>query len=191
MTGSVFPVGHYMGQRHPEGDHVVRVGLAHETLTEDEFGVWVLSHGTAEIGRGTWTVADVLRLADGTGLTGTEAAVDRLTSVGALVQVEDPVRFAETHRLFPLLVGLGNTEDEPSRYAVGLPGLPPVAVLDEPSHELWQWASLSPSLWHSCEVLAKVAGDLGTPTTPGSVLESALGDVRVLLVNSVAYLDLV
>ena len=41
---TVFPIGHYMGERHPEGLHFVRVGLQHQTMTADEFGVWVLAH---------------------------------------------------------------------------------------------------------------------------------------------------
>ena len=189
---NIFPVGHYMGERHPTGNHVVRVGLEHQTLEPDEFGVWVLSHGTAEIGRGAWTVDDVLALAASAGLSRPEDAIDRLTAVGALVILSsDPMRFAQRYRVQPLLVGLGNSEAEPDRYGLGLPGLPPMAVVDEPSYELWQWGHLAPSLWHTCEVRAKVATGLGESASPAALLKNLLGDLRVLLVNSAAYLDVV
>jgi hypothetical protein len=187
---TVFPVGHYMGERHPAGNHVVRVGLEHQTLDQDEFGVWVLSHGTTEIGKDPWTVDDALALAATAGLSRPQDAIDRLTSVGVLtILPADPIRFARRYRVRPLLVGLGNSEAEPDRYALGLPGLPPMAVVDEPSYELWQWGHLAPSLWHTCEVRAKVATGLGEPTSPTTLLPAVLGDLRVLLTNSAAYLD--
>jgi hypothetical protein len=188
---NVFPVGHYIGERHPDQLHLVRLGPAHQTLTADEFGVWILAHGVTE--SRSWTVADVLALADRTELAGAPEAVARLESVGALVQVpaEGQVAFAEAHRLEPLLVGLGNSAEYPDTYAVGLPGNPPVAMLDSGSYELWQWAAVAPSLWQACEVRAKVGAGLGDPTSAADLLDDVLGDLRPLLANSCAYLDVI
>lgn len=176
---TVFPVGHYMGERHPENLHFVRVGLEHQTMTEDEFGVWVLSHHESP----RWSVENVLAAAAEAALPGAAAAVDRLLSVGLLAMATDPVAFAQSYRLNPLLTGIGNTEEDPDTYAVGLPGQEP-AMLDASSYELWQWSALAPTLWHTCEIRAKV-GDI---STTDAVVE-VLADLHSLLVNNCGYLD--
>lgn len=176
----VFPIGHYVGERHPEGTHLVRVGLAHLTMTPDEFGVWVLAHHDGP----TWTVDDLRAVAGNAGLSA--AALDRLVDAGALAVVADQRSFAGRYRLEPLLVGLGNTREHPETYAVGLPGLPPVAMVDEDSYELWQWAALAPSLWHTCETRAKVSDDA---VRAEELVGGVLAGIRPLLANSCAYLD--
>ena len=90
-----------------------------------------------------------------------------------------------------LLVGLGNSAEYPDTYAVGLPGQQPVAMLDSGGYELWQWTTVAPSLWHACEVRAKVGAGLGDPTSATDLLDDVLGDLRPLLANSCAYLDVV
>jgi hypothetical protein len=135
----VFPVGHYMGERHPEEHHVVRVGLTHQTLTADEFGVWVLAHGAEEIGKGLWTLDAVFDLAEAAGLSGAPGLAASMIESGLLVTVAPgrvaARRFAATYRLNPMLIGLGNTDDEPDRFQLGFPGLPPAAVLDTSAYE--------------------------------------------------------
>jgi hypothetical protein len=180
---NIFPIGHYMGERHPEGLHYVRVGLEHQTMTADEFGVWVLAHGENPL----WTDEDVLSLADKAELPGASEALARLRSVGAVVSVTDEQEFAERYRLVPLLVGLGNTEENPDIYAIGLPGTP-VARVNAGSYELWQWSALAPTLWHTCEVRAKVTED---PVSAAELVSDVLAEARPLLANSCAYLDLV
>ncbi|MGQ0840909.1 hypothetical protein [Actinokineospora sp.] len=187
----VFPVGHYLGERHPEATHIVRVGRERHELTADEFGVWVLAHGSGEVGRGAWTTEDLLALAGPAALAGAAATVDRLAAAGTLVLVRpsDAVAFAETYRMDSLLVGLGNSAADPDHYAVGIPGVAPVALLDASAYELWQWGHLAPTLWQTCEVRAKVSMELGEPVRDTEVLADLLGDLRVLLVSSCAYLD--
>lgn len=176
---TVFPIGHYVGERHPEGLHHVRVGQSHQAMTTDEFGVWVLSHQNSP----QWTVEDVLTLAAQAELPNAQASVDRLLTVGALVEVKDEVAFAQSYRLESLLVGLGNTEEDPDTYRVGLPGQDP-AVLAADSYELWQWAALAPTLWHTCEIRAKLSSHSATDE-----VRTVLRDLRPLLANSCAYLD--
>jgi hypothetical protein len=176
---TVFPIGHYVGERHPEGLHHVRIGLMHQAMTADEFGVWVLAHQDSP----QWTVNDVLALAAQADLPNAAASVERLLAVGALVSVTDPMAFTRTYRLESLLIGLGNTEEDPDTYRVGLPGQEP-AVLKVNSYELWQWAALAPTLWHTCEIRAKLAS-----TDPAEEVPSVLSDLRPLLANSCAYLD--
>jgi len=176
---TVFPIGHYVGERHPEGLHHVRVGQAHQAMTADEFGVWVLSHQDSP----QWTVSDVLTLAAQAELPNAAASVERLLSVGALVTVTDPDAFARSYRLAALQVGLGNTEENPDTYRVGLPGQEP-ALLDATSYELWQWAALAPTLWHTCEISAKLSS-----TNPADEVPTVLQHLRPLLANSCGYLD--
>lgn len=187
---NVFPIGHYVGERHPDGLQLVRVGLVHQTMTPDEFGVWVLAHGTGDAT--SWAETDLLALAAQANLPGVPAAIERLTSVGALARVarDQRVAFAETYRLEPLLVGLGNSAEDPDTFAVGLPGLPPVAMVSAESYELWQWSAISPSLWHTCEVRAKVDVGLGGPAGAADLVDDVLDELRPLLANSCAYLDL-
>lgn len=177
----VFPIGHYLGERTPEVLHYVRIGLEHQTMTEDEFGIWVLGHQDSP----QWSVEDLLAMAVKAGLPEPGEKVDRLLSVGLLVKANDPVEFARSHRLDSLLVGLGNSPEMPDAYAVGLPGQEP-AVLHAGSYELWQWAAVAPSLWHTCEIRSKVAQ---APVSPHAVVQEVLADLRPLLANSCAYLD--
>jgi hypothetical protein len=174
---TVFPIGHYMGERHPEGLHYVRVGLEHQTMTDDEFGVWVLSHQDSP----QWSVENVLSLAAQAELPNAAESVARLQSVGLLATLSDS--FTQSYRLEPLLVGLGNTVETPDVYEVGLPGQEP-AQLTASSYELWQWSALAPSLWHTCEIRTKVTGQ-----SSAEVVEEVLRDLRPLLANSCAYLD--
>jgi hypothetical protein len=176
---TVFPVGHYMGERHPEGLHYVRLGLAHQTMTADEFGVWVLSHQDSP----QWSLEDVLALAAKASLPDAESAAARLLSVGLLTTADDPVAFTRAYRLEPLSVGIGNTTEDPDTYLVGLPDTEP-ARLGASAYELWQWSALAPTLWHTCEIRAKVAGG-----APADLAPALLADLRPLLANSCGYLD--
>lgn len=176
---TVFPIGHYVGQRHPEDLHLVRVGFEHRTMSEDEFGVWILCHQASP----QWTTEDLVTLAASADLTDPGGSVERLRSAGLLVDADDPVGFARSHRLESLLVGFGNTTARPDSYAVGLPGRTPVS-LDAGSYELWQWAAVSPSLWHTCEIRAKVS-----EATPADLVTEVFADLAPLLANSCGYLD--
>jgi len=176
---TVFPIGHYMGERHPEGLHYVRLGLEHQTMTADEFGVWVLSHEDSP----QWSIENVLTLAESANLPSAAESVDRLLSVGLLTTVTDGVAFTQSYRLEPLQAGLGNTEEDPDTYLVGLPGTEP-ARLGEGSYELWQWSALAPTLWHTCEIRAKLA-----ESAPTDIVPDLLADLRPLLANSCGYLD--
>jgi hypothetical protein len=178
---TVFPIGHYMGERHPEDLHYVRVGLQHQTMTADEFGVWVLSHEDSP----QWSIQDVLSLAAKANLPNAKSSTNRLLAVGLLVSVTDKVAFAQSYRLQPLRTGIGNSREAPDRYEIGVPGQDP-ATVEAGSYELWQWSALAPTLWHTCEIRAKVADP---PTSPTDVVDEVLADLRPLLANSCGYLD--
>jgi hypothetical protein len=194
MPASVFPIGHYTGLRADDGGrpvHAVRIGWQQHRLTENAFATWVLAHGTAESGKSPWTEQDLLAAASQEG--GITDAADRLAELiglGLLAVVpERSDEFAKAHRMDVQFVGLGNSPENSELHAVGLPGLGAAALLDQGSYELWQWASLAPTLWHSCQVRASVSAKLDQDVEPIDVLAEVLADLRHLIVHGCAYLD--
>jgi hypothetical protein len=194
MTAILFPVGHYAGQR-PGDDgrpaQSVRIGWKLHRLSDDVFGTWILGHGTAEAGKGPWTATDLIGTAESAGIPAVQSHLDALLELGLLADVtRAPEEFARTHRMDVQFVGLGNSPTRPDRFAIGLPGLGPAALVDPETYELWQWGSLAPTLWHSCQVRASVLAELDRPVEPVEALTSVLGDLRFLLAHGCAYVDI-
>jgi hypothetical protein len=187
MTSHVFPIGQYNGFREP--DQVVRVGWSQHRLEPDAFAVWVLAHGLPEVGKGVWSVADVVAQGKQAGVEEPGAYVERLADAGLIAVVEDGRQFAQRHRMDVMFVGLGNTPDRLEGHAVGIPGLGAAAVLDPDCYELWQWGSVAPTLWHSCEVRATVAAEPSARPDPEAALREILGDLRFLVARGCASLD--
>lgn len=170
---TVFPVGHGAG---PESEHhVVRVGRTAEHLSDAEFDVWALAHH--------WTTAtELVAAAD---VDDAERHIDALLSRGVLTRADDTTEFAHRYRLLPLFSGFGNRPDDLERFAIGVPGLEPQALVSATTYELWQWGWVAPSLWAHCEVLATI----GEPGTPGAQLGVVLDGVAELLSDFVAVLE--
>jgi hypothetical protein len=185
------PVGHDLGAFHDGSGgqcQQVRVGAELVELDDSRYAAWVAAHGDEVVDElpSKQLVAAVDPAVE---FASTHRLVPLVLGLGN--SAEGQVAFAEAHRLEPLLVGLGNSAEYPDTYAVGLPGNPPVAMLDSGSYELWQWAAVAPSLWQACEVRAKVGAGLGDPTSAADLLDDVLGDLRPLLANSCAYLDVI
>ncbi|MFI5713020.1 hypothetical protein [Kribbella sp. NPDC051620] len=184
MIGSVLPIGHYAGRRvHADQViHTVRVGRELHQLPGNAFGLWSLSHDAAVL-----TEAELGRYADRLGISDARSLLDWLVSAGLIVTPGPTAEeFARGHRLGVLFVGLGNSLEEPDRYAVGLPSLGPAAVLDPGRYELWQWGSTAPSLWACCETRASARG-----CRPEDVVDGLLADLKYLTSHGCAYLDVV
>ncbi|MEV8378391.1 hypothetical protein AB0P21_36975 [Kribbella sp. NPDC056861] len=195
MTAPIFPVGHYTGARvdHGRAIHTVRVGWRQHKLDEDAFALWALAHGVPENGKAAWTEADVLRRA-GELRPGEEAVTDRLgtlAAAGLITSVDDEEKFCRTHRLGVLFVGLGNSRQRPDRYSIGLPGHGAAATVDSSTYQLWQWGSVVPTLWHSCELRATMTSAAGRTTSALQLAPEVLGDLRPLIASGCAYLDMV
>lgn len=187
MSTTVFPVGHYGGAR--ESEQVVRVGWSQHRIDENAFGVWVMAHGLPEVGKDPWTVEDILRQCESAGISDAAKQLETLADAGLVAVVDDPTNFARSHRMDVLFVGLGNAPDRLEGHAVGIPGLGTAAVLDPDCYELWQWGSVAPTLWHSCEVRATVTAAHGQTADPVAALTEILGDLRFLIAHGCAYLD--
>jgi hypothetical protein len=192
MTATVFPVGHYTGLRPDDSGHpvhTVRIGWKQHRLTEDVFGTWIFGHGTSEAGN-SWTEHDLLGAATDAGIGDPAACAAELARLGLLVSIpERSEEFARTHRIDIQFVGLGNSPDNPDRYGVGLPGLGTAAMLDPGCYELWQWGSIAPTLWHSCQVRASVTSRHDRQVEPADALAGVLADLRFLVVHGCAYVD--
>ncbi|MEO3744025.1 hypothetical protein [Plantactinospora sp. B5E13] len=198
--GLLLPVGHYLGAVYPGpgeplAHHRLRIGDSVVRLfSEEEFGLWVLAHGLP--GRPVdqpWTpsaLAESVRRRDGRDVT---PLLHELLAEGALAVVtpgtEEAVAFARAHRFRSLLTGLGISPDDPGRFLLGLIGQP-LAVVDEPTYELWQWAPLHGNIWDVCRALVEIDAEPGgRPGDPHLVLGDVLGGLQALLANSAGYLD--
>ncbi|MFF0338332.1 hypothetical protein [Kribbella sp. NPDC004875] len=185
MSTAIFPVGHGAGPLASADSvhHVIRVGRTTEQLSEPELGVWVLAH------RATG-VPDLLTACLEADIDDAKRRLDALLSRGLLVTADDAAGFAERYRLMPLFLGLGNRPEAPDLFAIGVPGLEPLAAVGATTYELWQWGWVAPSLWAHCEVLATIAEQTEDgPGTPGAQLDLVLGGVSELLAGFVAALD--
>ncbi|GAA1607121.1 hypothetical protein GCM10009804_73880 [Kribbella hippodromi] len=182
MTATVFPVGHGAGPL-TSAEHMVRVGRTAEQLTESEFGVWVLAHRWSNL-------PDLLTECSDADIEDAERHVHALLDRGVLVTADDAMTLAQQYRLLPLFIGLGNRRGDPDRFAIGVPGLDPLAVVDATVYELWQWGWVAPSLWAHCEVLATIgAQNESEPAAPNAQLDIVLDGVSTLLSEFVAVLE--
>ncbi|TWD81315.1 hypothetical protein FB561_2427 [Kribbella amoyensis] len=192
-TATLFPIGHYTGRRIGEDGnpaHTIRIGWRHHRLDEDAFGTWVLAHGVPDRGKAAWTEDDVLREAGEAGIPAADH-LRTLSAAGLVASVaDDAEEFARAHRMGVLFVGLGNSPEMPDQFAIGLPGLGTVAGVDPDSYELWQWGSVTPTLWHSCELRASVTSRHEQTVSAREALIDVLGDLRLLIASGCAYLDM-
>ncbi len=201
----VFPVGHYMGPFHPVRNgpakhHIVRVGWETPKLPdEDHLDIWALAHGLpGRIEQTRWTRQAIIDAAEEAEMSDAAATLDNLAKLGLIAEVppgpEQARKFAQSYRMQSLLIGLGNSPDDPVLDGIGLVGIAPVVKVRPRIFEIWQWAHLWPSLWAACEGLAYVAaqGQQPTPETtqPEKVLDVVLEALRTLISRHAAYLDL-
>ena len=200
----VFPVGHYMGAFYPGAGQAlryrkVRIGVDVAQIVGDErFGVWALAHGLPDrLDKGPWTRSALLAAATEAELPDAETHLDALLEQKVLTQVApgtpESIEFAKTHRLQPLMMGLGNSPQDPLSFGLGFVGAPPVVRVPSFLYELWQWGRIGRSLWHTVEMFAKVEREVaqkgaGVPD-PQAVLDRILSQLHVLLAHNAAYLD--
>jgi hypothetical protein len=194
----ILPVGHYTGAEHPPGPgrtrplgsagRTIRIGRSRVSFTDDEpFLVWAAAHrppGDLGAPWGRAEIAAASKVAD------PEPVIDQLLEDGLLVEVTDVESFARRHKAVPILIALGNTPEEPDRYGIGLYGLDPVVTVSPLVYELWQWGTISVSVWAVCEAFA-IANSraTGVPIAAGSVLAEFVAALPALVGSNAVYLD--
>ncbi len=200
----VFPVGHYMGPFHPSRNgpakhHIVRVGWETPKLPDEEHvDIWALAHGLPDRVETTrWTRQAIIEAAQDADMPDAAAILDNLAGLGLIAEVspgtEQAREFAESYRLQSLLIGLGNSPEDPILDGIGLIGIPPVVKVRPRVFEIWQWAHLWPTIWAACEGLAYVSAQGADPspetTEPEQVLDLVLDSLRTLISRNAVYLD--
>lgn len=198
----LFPIGHCIGAYYdlPESDdhfYQVRVGADVMRLDDHRFTLWGMAHATP--GRPPdepWNRAALLAAAGRTAIEGCEQIVDSLIADQLLVETtpgtDSAVDFARRFRLIPLMLGLGNTAEEPWIYSVGMIGMP-LVQMSAMAYDLFEWAHLDANLWLACEGAAATAKRVGIEdplaSDPVQLLNALLGTLHVMLSPNAAYLD--
>jgi hypothetical protein len=199
----IVPIGHYVGVNVPRDGtesefHVVRIGWETYKLEEAEhFAVWALGHGLPEPGGGDtapWTRSALVGAARASGIPNVADALAELMARDLLIEVTpgtaEAVEFARVCRTRSLLVGIGNTFEDPLLYAIGASENAPVVRVSSFAYELWKWGHACDSLWHACHTFA-ATGNPNDPdeTDPERVLTRCLAAIQVLLASGAIYLD--
>lgn len=199
----LFPLGHYMGEFHPKTGapmkyRRLRLGVGAPQLKDDpHFTMWAMAHGLPEpMGRTPWTREAAIEAAGRMGMSNAEQLADELKADGTVAEVTlgtpAAVEFARTHRLLPLMMGLGNTPEDRLRFGIGFVGTPPAVKVDSFVFEIWQWSRLHLNLWQTAQEFAKVEQKFpsGKPdSSPEGMLGEILSRLHVLLAANAAYVD--
>jgi len=154
----LIPIGHFVGVRPSTASEdmvcEIRRGAEFVQISRQEFLAWWLAHGTPT-DKATFPLdrQSLVRA-----LPPEDAGIDRLVSLGLLVEVErgttDVSSFARTHRFVPLLPGLGNTTTTPWLYRIGMVDQPLVEVHSN-IYRIFVASASCDSLWDTCAAVAR------------------------------------
>ena len=192
----VYPLGHLIRVRAAQDEFHVRVGAELQRLPAADFSVWAMAHGPADHVPRPWTVDELADQATAIGLPDAPERLGRLEEAG-LVALAAPgadsgLALARRVRMVPLVLGLGNSAENPDAYSVGLPGRP-LAVLSAAAYDLFEWATMETSLWRACEGAAATAARVGIDdplaSDPEALLTALLEDLHRLLTPNAVCLD--
>lgn len=199
----IFPIGCYTGTMYEDPytvdrHHNVMVGAQLLQLNDEQLAVWLLARGVPEqVTDRPWTRPTLRDEAAKAGIANVEQVLAGLTADGLVVETtpgtEHSVDFAESYRFVPLMLGLGNTSEEPWLYRIGFFQQPVISVAGE-VYGMWEWAHVDNNLWAACHAYADTSKRAGSSdpddTVPERVLTGFLGAIHPLLTASAAYLDL-
>jgi hypothetical protein len=197
------PIGHYVGAVYRDGERgvrrQVRRGATFHDLTDDQFAIWSAAHGTQEAVQAgvAWQRRSVEEHPQVAGLADASRLIDEMLDSGLLAEVapgrDEVLEFARAYRLVPLMLGLGNSPDDPDMLDIGFLHQPVLSV-SYPIYDLWQWSTVEDSVWSTCESAADVAQRSGYTNPehidPSRLLTGLLRSLHALLVARAAYLDI-
>jgi len=199
----IFAIGHYAGQLHDSVDpvayhHTVMLGARALRLSDPQLAVWLLTRGpTGQPQSHAWTRRRVLAKANATGIPDPARVLAGLIAEGLVAETipdtEHSVEFAESYRLVPLMLGLGNTAEEPWEHRLGFFDQPALAIAGVHC-VLWEWSHLDGDLWTGCRTHADTAVQAGITdpehTVPERILTDFLAILHAVLASGAACLDL-
>lgn len=193
----VLPVGHVLGSfftdEHAEIPESVDIRLGDElsSIPSAAYAVWAMAHGEPGTSSGmtrATTLAAAAQLVDEP-----DRWFDQLTARSLLVELPDTPqarrRFARSHRMLPLALGLGNSAEHPDRFTVGMVSFPAI-TLPASAFLVWMFGHHYPSLWQTCEnVVSTTQLMIGTEVDPAAVLADVVALLPPLLAYGCACLD--
>ena len=158
----IFPIGHFLGAHIPSGAadadfHVVRIGWdMYQLEGNEQLAVWALAHGLPDLGadeRSPWTRSSLTGAAQAAGIPNVNRTLADLIEQDLLIEVRpntpEAIDFAQVCRTRSLLVGLGNTVEEPLQYGIGTSEQSPAVRVPGFAYELWKWGHACDSLWQA------------------------------------------
>ncbi|MQA03526.1 MAG: hypothetical protein GEV07_12675 [Streptosporangiales bacterium] len=175
--------------------------LAYEyaDLSRAEFTAWLAAfndlgrHARHEVTRET-----LVRDLAVQGMTDAAYVVTRLLDRGLLVEFEPsegPVEpLLSAVRLYPLGDGLGNTQEQPELFRLGVEDEPLVEV-DAITYTVWSYALTTPTAWDACATLAGSLQDAAAQeeepeaVTAENVARAVAGALPALISAGCAYID--
>lgn len=186
----VLPIGHLVGAGR------IRRGADVVELSDRQYALWALAHGSphAVEEQLVWRRESVVELARHAGVVNAPSLVGELIEAGLLAEfglgTDEALDFARSHRVTPLMLGLGNSAAEPDRFGIGFLGQP-VLHVDFAVYDLWQWSAVDDTLWATCQSAADVAnpGDKGRLVDAEKLLTTFLAALHPLLLVNAAYVD--
>lgn len=171
----------------PERPYVVRRGSRFIDLPESAYRIWTLAFGGA-------SRQELITAAELDGLDDAGEIVAALFRAETLVELDDdPLgneRLFEDLRLLPIGVVEGNSAESPNEFNIALPGLGLRAVVDFRVYRVYSLSDGARSIAEACRRLAQEASDLEAPVDPRYVIGQVAINLRLLVRQGVARLDL-
>lgn len=203
----LLPIGRYLGVVYPkpggtddetaEHHHVVSLGPEIHQLTDAQFQLWAHAHGQPDqLTERIWTAEAALESAAKAGVERPYEQLRTLTRAQLVIEVnanlEDIVYFGYEHQLFPLMLGLGNTAENPTSYAAGFINRPMVGM-NSIVYDVFGWAQLDNNLWDACQNSAEAARRAGrtapVETNAEQILVVTMRSLHPMLASAAGYLD--
>lgn len=210
MPNVIIPVGFSLGPQYPMVDppekepeyYEIHLGQGSMELDADDAKVWSVAfidasrHSRLEVTRAT--LERDLKANEG-GIRNPAPIVDDLLHHGLLLEF-DPVdgpleQLFRRYRLYPTGAGLGNRQDKPGMYQIGL-GAEPLISVTETHYTFWGSSFTCGSMWQACEQLvadfaaeAAESGETPLSLTPEMVAHEVAAVVPMLVASGTAFLD--
>lgn len=197
----VFPIGHCIGAYYDSPDSgseffQVRIGPDVVRLSGEQFAMWGLAHGTPDRPPDEpWNRHRIIAAGVDAGVSDAERVLTQLLADNVLAETTDAessIDFARRHRMLPLMLGLGNSPQEPRLFAAGVVGQP-IVLMSSMVYDLFVWSHMDGDLWSACQAAAQTAVRVkvadATATDPLHLLEVLLDSLHTLLSPNAVCLD--
>lgn len=209
MANVIIPVGFSLGPQYPMVDppesdpeyYGIQLGQGLMELDPDDAKVWSVAfidasrHSRLEVTRET--LERDLKANEG-GIRKPVPIVDDLLKNGLLLEfdpVDGPLEtLFRRYRLYPTGSGLGNRQDKPGVYQIGL-GAEPLIAVTETHYAIWSDCMHSSSLWHACAEFANAEdedvqpGERPFELSPDKVAREMAEVLPMLIAAGAAFLD--